>query len=249
VPEIRIYSIPGFNDPVSSWSHLLGALVFAFWGVILLRRGWFRLGRKVSLAVFVFSTILLLSLSGVYHLLPADTTGRAVLLRLDHAAIFILIAGSYTPPCAILFRGMWRWLPLLLMWSGALAAVTLKVIFFDDFPAWLGVGLYLLLGWAGVFTGAALWYRYGYRFVKLLLWGGLAYTAGAVLDYLHWPVLIPGIVGPHELFHLFVLAGLVCHWSFMFQFAAPRWVLPAVRREEIRKLRTGSREQRVKTPS
>jgi channel protein (hemolysin III family) len=242
VPEIRIYSIPGFNDPVSSWSHLLGALFFAFWGAILLRRGWFRVGRKVSLSVFVFSTVFLLSQSGVYHLLSAGTTGRAVMLRLDHAAIFILIAGSYTPPCAILFRGIWRWLPLLLAWSVAVAAVTLKVIFFDDFPEWLGVSLYLLMGWAGVFTGVILWYRYGYRFVRPLVWGGLAYTAGAVLDFLRGPVLIPGVFGSHELFHLFVLAGLVCHWCFVFQFAAPRWVLPAVRREEINAAKARSEE-------
>ena len=105
----RVFSIAGFSDPVSSLSHLAGAMVFALLSIILLQRGRGDFGRMASLSVFAFSSVLLLSLSGVYHLLTPGTAGREVLQRLDHAAIFVLIAGSFTPVHAILFRGAWRW--------------------------------------------------------------------------------------------------------------------------------------------
>ena len=94
---MSVLPIPGFSDPVSSLTHLAGAVVSAVLGAFLIYRGRGELRRVVSLAVFVFSCVLLLSLSGVYHLLSPHTAGRSVLMRLDHAAIFVLIAGSFTP--------------------------------------------------------------------------------------------------------------------------------------------------------
>jgi channel protein (hemolysin III family) len=245
-PETPIYAIPGFNDPVSSWSHLLGAAVFLMWGLFLVQRstpvcGWPGVARTASLIVFAFSTVLLLSLSGVYHMLPGGSGARHVLHRLDHAAIFVLIAGTYTPVHVILFRGLGRWLPLVLMWSLTAAAVTLKVVFFQDVPEALGVSLYLALGWAGVFTGVAVGCRFGLSFILPLIWGGLAYTAGALLDFCQWPVLLPGVIGVHELFHCFVLAGLACHWTFIFRIASPRYHAAAGRHEPAAALEPAGR--------
>jgi channel protein (hemolysin III family) len=90
-------SIPGFSDPVSSLTHLAGAAVFAILGGFLIARGRGDARRVISLAVFAFSCVLLLSLSGVYHLLTPQTAARGVLVRLDHAAIFVLHAGSRDP--------------------------------------------------------------------------------------------------------------------------------------------------------
>src|SRR5687767_13132626 len=100
-------SIPGFGDPVSSLTHLAAAVVFAILSGFLVARGRGDAGRAASLAVFAFSCVLLLSMSGVYHLLTPDTAARAVLMRLDHAAIFVLIAGSFTPIHVILLRNRW----------------------------------------------------------------------------------------------------------------------------------------------
>ena len=216
----RMLAIAGFSDPVSSLTHLAGAAVFAVLAVALLRRGRGARGRVAALSVFASSCVLLLSLSGVYHLLSPGTPGREVLKRLDHAAIFLLIAGSFTPVHIILFRGGWRWGMLALVWGLALAGLTLKTVYFDTMPESLGLAMYLGLGWMGVFSGVILARRHGFRFIHLVLWGAFAYTAGAVFEFLRWPVLLGGVVGPHEIFHLAVLAGIGCHWAFILRIAA-----------------------------
>ena len=213
-------SIPGFSDPMSSLSHLSGAVVFAILSVPLMGRGRGDALRVVSLAVFAFSCVLLLSLSGVYHLLSPGTAGRSVLLRLDHAAIFVLIAGSFTPVHAILLRERWQQWLLAGIWAAAIAGLTLKTVYFDSVPSWVGLLMYLGLGWLGLISTIALARRFGVRFVLPLVWGALAYTLGAVAEFLGWPVLVPGIVGPHEIFHLAVLAGISFHWAFIRGIAA-----------------------------
>ena len=188
--------------------------------LFLLRRGWGNLGRVFFLWVFAFAGVFLLSTSGVYHLLTPGSGGRAVLQRLDHCAIFVLIAGTFTPVHGILFRGWLRWLPLVLIWSAAATGITLKTIFFDDVSEWFGLTLYLGLGWIGIASGVLLYCRFGYAFVRPLLRGALAYTLGAALEFQRWPIVIPGVVHAHELFHLAVLVGLFCHWRFVMQFAS-----------------------------
>lgn len=215
VTDPSIYSIPGFADPVSSLTHLVGSGVFAVLGIALLRRGWGSPGRVAGLAVFVGTGVLLLAVSGVYHLLTPGYTGRAVMRRLDHDAIFALIAGTFTPVYVLLFRGVERWATLLFVWLVAIAGITFKTIFFTDVPEGLGVALYLGFGWVGLYSGTLLACRYGVRFILPLAWGAAAYTTGAVLELLRWPWLFVGIIGPHELFHMLVLVGLGCHWHFL----------------------------------
>jgi channel protein (hemolysin III family) len=216
----RVLSIAGFSDPFSSVTHLAGAAVFAILTVVLLHRGRGDAGRMLSLCVFAFSCLLLLSLSGAYHLLASGTAGREVLIRLDHAAIFGLIAGSFTPVHAILFQGAWRWGMLAGIWSAAIAGLAVKTIYFATTPEWVGLLMYLGLGWMGVISVVALARRYGLGFVLPLIWGGLAYTAGAVTEFLRWPQVLPGIIGPHEIFHIDVLAGIAWHWAFMLGIAS-----------------------------
>jgi channel protein (hemolysin III family) len=224
---IQTYPIPGFSDPVSSLTHLLGAGAFACLTPFLLLKGRGDPRRLVSLGVFAFSVVFLLAMSGTYHLLSPGTGGRAVLRRLDHSAIFVLIAGTFTPLHTILFRGAWRWTPLVVLWVLATAGVALTAVFFGDTPEWLGLLFYLGMGWLGVVSGAELWRRYGGRFLRPLALGGLAYTVGAVLEFLRWPVVIAGVIGPHELFHVFVLLGAGLHWRFVWTFAGG--TLPARR--------------------
>jgi channel protein (hemolysin III family) len=208
-------SIPGFSDPVSSLTHLAAAVVFAILGFFLIARGRGDARRVISLAVFAVSCVLLLSLSGVYHLLTPETAARSVLLRLDHAAIFVLIAGSFTPVHAILLRERWQWHLLAWIWGAAIVGLILKTVYFDAVPLWLGLLMYLGLGWLGVISTVALARRYGVRFILPLVWGALAYTLGAVAEFVGWPVLVAGVVGPHEIFHLAVLAGISFHWAFI----------------------------------
>jgi hemolysin III len=142
-----------------------------------------------------------------------------VLGQIDRAAIFTLIAGSFTPAHVILFRGPWRRAPLAVVWLIAAAGVTVKPVFFGGTPDWVGSVLYLVMGWLGAVGCAALWRRHGWRFVRPMALGGLAYTAGAVVDLAGHPVAVAGVVGSHELFHLFVLLGVALHWRFVWTFA------------------------------
>jgi channel protein (hemolysin III family) len=164
------------------------------------------------------SSVFLLSMSTVYHLLWPGT-GRDVMLRLDIAGVFALIAGTLTPVHTILFRGFIRWGPLLVYWAAAAAGITLRTIFSESLPSGVGIAIFLLLGWGGLISCMLLWRRYGFSFVKPLLWGGVAYTLGAIGLGLNWPILIPGVVGAHEVWHVAVLVGLGLHWKFVFQFA------------------------------
>lgn len=214
---MTIHPIPGFADPFSSITHLAGTAVFSVLAFFLIARGRGNGGRMFALAVFAFSAVFLLSMSGVYHLLAVGGTGRMVLQRLDHAGIFLLIAGSFTPVHGILFAGFWRWGFLSLIWVLAITGITLKVIFFDSIPEWLGLSFYLGLGWCGLFSGFLLTRRFNFFFIKPLLYSGLSYSLGGITEFLGWPVLIPGVIGPHELFHVAVIAGIGLHWRFVYR--------------------------------
>jgi channel protein (hemolysin III family) len=216
---MRLLPIPGFNDPFSSLSHLAGAAIFAWLSVDLLRRGRGNRGRLISLAVFATACVLMLTVSGIYHSLQTGSAPREVLQRLDHATIFVLIAASFTPVHVILFRGPWQWGMLTGIWILAIAGLALNTLYFGEIPERVWLGVYLGLGWLGLLSWAALWRRHGFHFVRVALWGGLAYTLGALADFLRWPVLVPQVFGPHEAFHLAVLAGIAFHWSFIHRIA------------------------------
>jgi channel protein (hemolysin III family) len=152
-------------------------------------------------------------------MIPVEDTARAVMARIDHGAIFVLIAGTYTPVHGILFRGWTRWGPIAMIWAAAIAGIALKSVYFEDMSGVLGVILYLILGWLGALTGISLALRYGFAFVKPVLWGGIAYSIGALLEVARWPVVIPGVVHHHEMFHMAVLIGAFFHWSFVWKIA------------------------------
>lgn len=212
-------SIPGFYEPVGAMSHLLGAVVFAVLAVPLLRKGRGDTFRFSVLAVYSFASVFLLSMSGVYHMLPEGSGARSVLARLDKAAIFVLIAGTHTPVQGLFFRGIARWGVLALMWSITAAGITLFTIFYDELPRGLGTTIYILLGWIAGTAGLVVWRRNGTDRVRLLLWGGVVYSAGAILLGLGWPTLLPGVLGPHELWHFAVLTAMTLHWKFLYRAA------------------------------
>lgn len=214
------YSMPGFQEPVSAISHLSGAVLFLGLSYLLLRRGRGSGVRMAFLSVYAISVIVLMSMSGVYHMMRFGGTARMVMERLDHGAIFLLIAGSFTAAHGILFRGTWRWVPLVLIWTGAIAGITIKSIWLEDVPEWAGLAFYLVLGWIGSISAAVMWWRFGFRFVLPLLLGGIAYTIGATFDFLRWPILIDGVIGGHEIMHFAVLIGAALHWWFIMQFAS-----------------------------
>ena len=215
----EILPIPGFSDPFSSIVHLVGAVLFLLLCPRLIAAGKQSVGRLIALASFGLSAPLLLATSGVYHALPAGSDDRVLFQRLDHAAIFLLIAGTFTAGHAILFRGKWRGGPITMIWVIAAAGVVLKVFFFEHVSEGVGLIFYLGMGWIGVISGYRVWHLYGPPLFWPLAYGGLAYTAGAILEFCRWPTLVPGVVGPHELFHVCVLLGVGFHWLYVIRFA------------------------------
>lgn len=204
-------SIPGFTDPVSCWTHLLASGVALVAGVFLIRRSRGSAARVAAVTAFVACAVFMFAMSGVYHLLDRDGAGRAVLQRLDHAGIFAMIAGTFTGLHGAAFRGPWRWAFILLLWVLAATGITLKTIFFESTSEALGLTLYLSMGW----LGAVSWFvirRRAPAVARLILIGGAAYTAGALIEFARWPDLIPGVIGPHEIFHFGVIAGVAWHW-------------------------------------
>lgn len=226
-PILNVYRLPGFHEPFSAMSHLVGAAVFVFLGYGLLLRGRGDRQRLIYLGIYAFSVVLLFSLSGVYHMMERGGTARNVLGRLDHSAIFVLIAGTFTPVHGLLFVGWHRWGPLLVVWGVAVAGICLKAIFYQDVAEWISLSLYLGMGWFGGYGGIFLARCFGWRFIRPLVWGGIAYSIGAVFEFQGWPVLVPGVVHQHEIFHVAVLAGAVFHWYFVWQFADGKWQPPS----------------------
>ncbi len=207
------------KEPFNALSHFLG-VVLAIPGLaalIIQADGDPR--RVAAFTVYGGSLILLYSASALFHGLKVSPQWEDRLRRFDHAAIFVLIAGSYTPVCLITLQGAWGWTIFAVVWTIAVAGICLKV-FFDHLPAWASAAIYLAMGWFAAvaslpvldsFPPGGLWWLVG---------GGLVYTAGAVIYALERPDPYPEVFGHHEIFHIFVLGGSVAHFVFMSGYVA-----------------------------
>lgn len=216
--EIEVDPLWGIREPVSCLTHLLAIPLFILLGYYLIRRGRGDMARVASLTMMVLATIFTLAASAAYHFFDYGPD-RLLMSQLDLAGIFSLIAATVAPVHAILFTGFHRWVPIVLIWLAAVVGMALRLLF----PASLtpvGDFIFLLMGWGGAISCWVLWRRYGYAFVRPLLWGGIAYTLGVIVLTIHWPILLPGVFATHEFWHVTVLVGLALHWKFVFQFAA-----------------------------
>lgn len=208
------------KDPASGFSHLIGAALSVVGLVALLRVGianhdpW----QILSFTIFGGSLILLYSASATYHLLNVSAQAEVVLRKLDHIMIFILIAGTYTPICLIKLRGPAGYAMLAIVWFLAVAGVFFKV-FYLDAPRWAYTGVYLLMGWMSLFIVVPLARAVGFRTLAWLLVGGVFYSLGAVIYGLKKPNLIPGWLGFHEIFHIFIIMGSLSHFYFVYLLA------------------------------
>ena len=210
-----------FRDPISGLTHLIGAL-FAIVALCILAVQAATYGgvwHMVSFSIFGATLFLMFASSALYHLLHAPDHIIVWLKRLDHMAIFLLIAGSYTPFCLIPLHGPVGWGLFSAVWALALAGVFLK-LFWLSAPRWLSTVVYVSMGWLIVFAiepaidtipAGALWW---------LLYGGLAYTVGAIVYATKKPDPWPRWFGFHEIWHLFVMVGAFCHfWAIAFYLA------------------------------
>jgi hemolysin III len=166
---------------------------------------------RIACAVFVASSLLLFGVSAVYHRFDWSPRTKVLLKRMDHANIFLLIAGSYTPITVLALPHGKSVLLLWLVWSGAALGVLFRVLWIGA-PRWLYVLLYLVLGYASL-VFIVDFFRADAAMMTLILAGGLAYTVGAVVYALKRPNPWPGCFGFHEIFHAFTLVAFLCHWT------------------------------------
>lgn len=210
------------REPVNGWFHLGGA-VLAAGGLVVLgaasaERGSIR--HAVAAGIFGGSALLMFASSALYHL--ARRSRRSALYRrLDHAMIYLFIAGTFTPVCLIALRGTALGVPLLASVWGLAALGVVQEVGRRGAPRGLATALYLGLGWLGALTVPALLHTAPVALLGWLVAGGLLYTAGALVYWARWPRGVPGVFGFHELWHVFVLAASASHYWAILAYVLP----------------------------
>ena len=210
-----------FRNPVSASTHLLWCLLAVYITGLLWRLSRGDRIRQLSTGAFGLSMVLLYGASGAYHAVPGEDLLLVKYLRLlDHSAIYVLIAGTYTPVFAVLLRGRLRIILLSLVWG--LAAVGIAAKWLLPWPPYeLTVALYIAMGWIVLIPIWQLIRAVGVHGMLWALLGGLLYTFGGVCDAACWPVLLPGVIGYHEVLHLLDMGGTLVHVFFVFRYVLP----------------------------
>ncbi len=199
------------REPVSGLTHLGGAVAALIGQVVLLVIGSGGAEKLISVLVYGISLIALFSASATYHLVNAGPKVTAILRKLDHSAIYLLIAGTYTPICINAFTGFYRWGLLAIVWGIAVVGILVKM-FYMGAPRWLTAGIYVLMGWLCLAAiGEMLTALTPFALTWLVI-GGVVYTLGAVVYATKIFNFVPGKFGFHEVWHIFVLLGALAHF-------------------------------------
>lgn len=215
----RVELHPGVDptERFSFLSHAVGA-VAAIAGLVLLAVRADGPLAVTSAVLYGASLVLLLGSSALHHAVhPASQAGRNALRRLDHIAIFGLIAGTYTPVSLVGLGGAWGWSIFGVIW-GLFVVGTLTKVFWLGAPRWFSVALYIAMGWTAVVAIVPLLDRFSAQALLWMLAGGLFYTGGAVIYGRKQPDPWPRWLGFHGLWHVFVLAGAATHWWFVYRY-------------------------------
>jgi len=176
----------------------------------------------VSFAIYGATLIFLYTASTLYHLLRLSPTRQTQLFGLDRAAIYTLIAGTYTPICLLVLPVAWGWSLLSIVWGLAVVGILVDGISRRRAPDWLQAVLYLVIGWAALAVLGPLVRSLPSAGLCWLGAGCLVYTGGAVICVTNRPRLRPGLFDAHDLWHALVLVGSACHFVLMVCFIAPR---------------------------
>lgn len=209
------------KDPGSAITHFIGMLMAIFAAVPLLIKA----AREpdhiylISLSIYALSLILLYAASTTYHTFDLSERANTILKKIDHMMIFVLIAGSYTPICLITLKGRTGTILLALVWGIAIVGIILKA-FWVFCPKWVSSVLYIGMGWTCVLAFTQILNALSPAAFGWLLAGGIIYTIGGVIYALKLPIFNNRHknFGSHEIFHLFVMGGSMCHFIVMYAF-------------------------------
>jgi hemolysin III len=211
------------NEGFNAISHLVAAAI-AVAGLVLLivfsaiERKWLHL---VSFSIYGTTVFVSMTLSSILHFFLWFKRYFRVFGILDHSAIYLLIAGTYTPFCLVVVGGGLGWSIFGVIWGLAILNIVLKSVFFTKMPLWLSMSGYLSMGWLSL---ALVWHVYsalGLVAILLLLLGGIFYTVGAAIFITEKPNPFPGKLAHHELWHILVMLGNLTFMAIMFLYVLP----------------------------
>ncbi|MBN1173768.1 MAG: hemolysin III family protein [Micromonosporaceae bacterium] len=194
------------------WLHVYAFGVAVVCGIVLSSLAATRPGRVplITCAIYSVTVCALFGTSALYHRRVWSPAGYKIMRRLDHSMIFIFIAGTYTPLCALLLSERQSTMILSIVWGGAFSGVALKLVW-TNVPRWVSAPLYILLGWVAVAVLPQIMRGGGVTTVVLLIVGGVVYSVGAVFYAMRRPNPWPAVFGHHEFFHACTLVAAICH--------------------------------------
>lgn len=214
IEETQHLPTPWLRDPVSSLTHL-GSAAVAVAAILWLA---FKIeptpAALISLVIYGIGLTGMFLASGIYHAYTGNGKTLLMLRKWDHSAIYLQIAGTYTPICLVTLDGAWRWGLLSVIWGMALVGIGVK-LFTIHSSRWLTAGIYLVMGWISVFAVREMLTALSWSVIFWLLLGGIFYTIGALIYITKKMDFKPGVFGFHEVWHIFVMLGAFSHMVFI----------------------------------
>ena len=208
------------REPVNGLTHFFAAIFAAVGLIVLIMLGWKNILKEISFSVYGTSLILLFAASATYHMVRAKPKIIESLRKLDHSAIYLLIAGTYTPFCVVMFKGFWQWGLLAIIWSLAIIGIIVKM-FVIRAPRWLTAGVYVVMGWLCIAAIGEMLKVLPAGALAWLIAGGVIYTLGAIIYITKTLDFLPGKFGFHEVWHIFVILGALAHFIAIAAYVAP----------------------------
>ena len=211
------------REPGSAITHFIAMMLTVFAAAPLLVKSALSDTANMlpAMTIFILSMVLLYGASATYHSLNIGGRALRIFRKVDHMMIFVLIAGSYTPVCLIVLGGRMGYTLFAVVWGIAIVGMLLKACWVTC-PKWFSSIIYIAMGWVCVFVFGSLWNTLPHNAFLWLLAGGIIYTIGGVIYALKLPLFNSRhtFFGSHEIFHLFVMGGSLCHFIFMYHYVA-----------------------------
>ena len=208
------------REPFNGLTHLGGAVAALFGQIALLAAASSGVEKVVSAIVYGVSLVALFSASAAYHLVKARPKTVEILRKFDHSAIYLLIAGTYTPICINAFSGFYRWGLPIIVWCIAFAGILVKVFFIEE-PRWVSATVYGIMGWLSVSAIGQMLTVLSPMTLTRLIVGGVVYTLGGVVYATKLFDFAPGKFGYHEVWLVFVLVGAAAHFMAVLGVLSP----------------------------
>ncbi len=204
------------KETVSFYSHLLGVVIAIPGLALLIGATKDNMSFLTVAVIYGLSLILLYAASSLYHGFKKKDDEISFWRKLDHLAIFVLIAGTYTPVCYLYLDGNVRWIALAIQWGFVLFGLFF-VLIWQNAPRLLYTAIYVIMGWMAVFLIGKMWPAMSAESLVWLFAGGVSYSVGAAMYALKKPVLKPGVFSFHEMFHIFILIGSFMHFMMVYR--------------------------------